>query len=187
MIWSCWDLKREVSRALTRLLGDHGRIDCMSIAANQIPKAVHPFNVPVLVEGLLFSSIKDSSVVDCIHQRAVVFPENRSIKVKMKMKYNSMSMEEFPEILKEPMGGECAKGDKGLGKDISAKSNLNLNYLTPATAKCSQRAPRCSSSSSNNSSNNSSSSSSSSSSSRSSSSSSSSYRMYQQQQQPPRS
>ncbi len=30
-------------------------------------------------------------------------------------------MKEFPEITKEPMGGESAKGDKGVGKYIPAK------------------------------------------------------------------
>jgi hypothetical protein len=31
--------------------------------------------------------------------------------------------------LKEPMGGESAKRDKGLGEDISAESKLNLKHL----------------------------------------------------------
>jgi hypothetical protein len=38
-------------------------------------------------------------------------------------------MEEFPEIVKEPMGGESAKGEKRLGKDIPAKSDLDLKHL----------------------------------------------------------
>jgi hypothetical protein len=38
-------------------------------------------------------------------------------------------MEEFPEITKEPMGGKSAKRDKGLGKDIPAKSDLDLKHL----------------------------------------------------------
>jgi hypothetical protein len=45
----------------------------------------------------------------------VLFPEKRDIKVRVKTKHDSISMEEFPEITKEPMGGESAKGDKGLG------------------------------------------------------------------------
>jgi hypothetical protein len=44
---------------------------------------VHPFKVPVSIEGLLFPPIKDPSVVDCIHQHAVMFPEKRNIKVGM--------------------------------------------------------------------------------------------------------
>ncbi len=101
----------------------------MTIAAYHIPNAVHPLNVPVPIEGLLFLPIKDPSVVDCFHQRVVLFPEKQNIKVGMKTKYNSISMEEFPEVLKEPMDGESAKEDKGSGKDISAKSNLNLKHL----------------------------------------------------------
>jgi hypothetical protein len=84
----------------------------MTIAAYHIPNAVHLFIVPVPIEGLLLPPIKDPSVVDCIHQHAVLFLEKQNVKVGMKTKYNSMSMEEFPEILKEPMGGESAKGDK---------------------------------------------------------------------------
>jgi hypothetical protein len=59
----------------------------------------------------------------------VLFPEKRNVKVRMDTKYNAISKEEFPEISKEPMGGESAEGDKGLGKDISAKSDLNLKHL----------------------------------------------------------
>jgi hypothetical protein len=79
--------------------------------------------------------------VDCIHQHAVLFPDRRIIKVGMEMKYNYISMEEFPEILKEPMGGKSAKGDKGSGKDISAKSNLNLKHLICLMEHPSQHAP----------------------------------------------
>jgi hypothetical protein len=57
----------------------------------------------------------------------VLFPEKWKIKVGVKTKYNSISMEEFTEILKEPMSGEPAKRDKGLGKDILTTSDLNLN------------------------------------------------------------
>jgi hypothetical protein len=98
---------------------------------------VHPFKVPVPIEGLLFLPIKDH----CIHQHAVLFPEKWNIKVRMKTKYNSISMEEFPEILKEPMGGKSAKGDKGSGKDIPAKSNLNLKHLKYLMEHPYQRAP----------------------------------------------
>jgi hypothetical protein len=68
----------------------------MSIAAHHIPNAVHPFKKPVSTEGLLFPPIKNPSVVDSIHQRAVLFPEKRNIKVGVKTKYNSISMEVFP-------------------------------------------------------------------------------------------
>jgi hypothetical protein len=101
----------------------------MTIAAYHIPYAVHPFKMPVPIEGLLFPPIKIPSVLDSIHQRAILFPEKRNIKVGVKMKHDSISMEEFPEITKEPMGGESAKRDKGLGKDIPAKSNLDLKHL----------------------------------------------------------
>jgi hypothetical protein len=101
----------------------------MSITAYHIPNAVHPFKVPVLIEGCLFLPIKDPSVMDGIHQRVVLFLEKRNIKVGMKTKYNSISMEDFLEILEEPMGGESAKGDKGLGEDISTESDLNLKHL----------------------------------------------------------
>ncbi len=70
-----------------------------------------------------------------------MLPEKRNIKVGMETKYNSISMEEFPEILKEPMGGESAKGDKGSGKDISAKSNLNLKHQICLMEHPTQRAP----------------------------------------------
>ncbi len=103
MIWSCWDVKREVSRALSCLLGNHGWINCMSIAAYHIPNAVQSFKLPVPIEGLLFPPIKNPSVVDSIRQCAVLFLEKRNIKVGVKTKYNSISMEEFPEILKEPI------------------------------------------------------------------------------------
>jgi hypothetical protein len=101
----------------------------MSIAAYHIPDAVHPFKVPVPIEGLLFPPIENPSVVDSIHQRAVLFLEKRNIKVGMKTKYNSIYMEEFLEVTKEPMGGESAERDKGLGKDIPAESNLDLKHL----------------------------------------------------------
>jgi hypothetical protein len=101
----------------------------MTISAYHIPNAVHPFKVPVLIEGLLFLPIKNPGVVDSIHQRVVLFPEKRDIKVRVKTKHDSISMEEFPEITKELMGGESAKGDKGLGKNIPAKTNLDLKCL----------------------------------------------------------
>jgi hypothetical protein len=88
----------------------------MTIAAYHIPIAVHPFKLPVLIEGLLFLLIKNPGVVDSIHQRAVLFPDKQNIKVEVKTKHSSISIEEFPEITKEPMGGESVKGDKGLGK-----------------------------------------------------------------------
>jgi hypothetical protein len=141
VIWSCWDLKREVSKALTHFLGEHGLIDSMSITTYHIPNAVHPFIVPVPIEGHQFLPIEDPSVVNCIHQCAVLFLEKRNVKVKMKMKYNSLSMKEFPEISNEPMGGKSAKGDKGLGKDISAKSDLNLKHLICLKEHPSHHAP----------------------------------------------
>ena len=55
---------------------------------------------------------KNLGVMDSIHQRAVLFLEKRDIIVRVKMKHDSISMEEFPEIRKEPMGGESTKGDK---------------------------------------------------------------------------
>ncbi len=99
-------------------MGEYGWIDCISIAAYHIPNAVHPFEVPVLIDGLLFLPIENPSVMDSIHQCVVLFPEKLNIKVRVKTKYNSIFMEEFPEILEEPMGGKSAKRDKGLGKDI---------------------------------------------------------------------
>jgi hypothetical protein len=57
--------------------------------------------------------------VDSIHQRAVLFPEKHNIKVGVKTKYNSTSMEEFPEIMKEPMGGESAKINERIRKRYS--------------------------------------------------------------------
>ena len=82
----------------------------MSITAYQyhISNAVHPYKVPVPIEGLLFPPIKNPSVVDSIHQRVVLFPKKWKIKVGMKMKCNSISTEEFPEVAKEPMGGKSA-------------------------------------------------------------------------------
>jgi hypothetical protein len=103
----------------------------MSINAHHIPNAVHPFKVPVWIEGLLFQPIENPSGVNSIHQCAVLLLEKRNIKVGVKMKYNSISMEEFPEIAKEPMGGKSAKKDEGLGKDIPAKSDLDLNPDMP--------------------------------------------------------
>jgi hypothetical protein len=68
--------------------------------------------VPIPIESLLLMLIKDTSLVDCIHQRAVMFLEKQDVKVGMETKYNSLYMQEFPEISKEPMGGESTKGDK---------------------------------------------------------------------------
>jgi hypothetical protein len=103
----------------------------MTIAACHIPDAVHPFKVPVPIEGLLFPLIKNPGVVDSIHQRAVLFLEKRNIKVGVKTKHNSMSMEEFPEITKEPMGGESAKRNKGSGEDIPANRQVQPQPETP--------------------------------------------------------
>jgi hypothetical protein len=50
-------------------------------------------------------------------------------------------MDEVPEITKEPMGGKFAKRDKGLGKDISAESDLDLKHLICLMEYPSQRAP----------------------------------------------
>jgi hypothetical protein len=113
----------------------------MSIAAYHISNAVHPFKAPVPIEGRLFPPLKNPSVMDSIHQCAVLFPEKQNIKVGVKTKYNSISMEKFPEITKEPMGGESAKKDKGSGKDISAKSVLDLKHLICLMEHPSQRAP----------------------------------------------
>ncbi len=113
----------------------------MSIPAYHVLNAMDPFKVPVPIEGLLFSLIKNPEVVDNIHQRAVLFPEKRDIKVGMKMKHDSISIEEFAEITKEPMGGESPKGDKGLVKDIPAKSDLNLKHLICLMKHPSQHAP----------------------------------------------
>jgi hypothetical protein len=114
----------------------------MSIAAFHIPDAVHPFEVPVPIEGLLFQPIKYPSVVDSIHQHVVLFPEKQNIKVGVKTKYNSISMEEFPEILKEPMGGKSAKRDKGSRKKIiPVESNFDLKYLICLMEHPSRRAP----------------------------------------------
>jgi hypothetical protein len=88
-----------------------------------------PFKVPIPIEGLMFPPIKNPSDVDSIHQRAVLFPEKQDIKVEVKMKHHSISMEEFPETTKESMGGKSVKVDKGLGKNIPAESNLDLKHL----------------------------------------------------------
>ncbi len=56
--------------------------------------------------------IKDASILDCIHQCAVMFPKKQDVKVGMETKYDSISMQEFPEISKEPMSDESTKGDK---------------------------------------------------------------------------
>jgi hypothetical protein len=109
VIWSCWNLKGKVSRALSCLLSEHGWINSMAIAAYHIPNAVHPFKVPVPIKGLLFPPIKNPGVVDSIHQRGVLIPEKRDIIVGVKTKHDSISMKEFPEITKEPMGGKSAK------------------------------------------------------------------------------
>ena len=79
--------------------------------------------------------------MDSIHQRVVLFLEKRDVKVGVKTEHDSISMEEFPEITKEPMGGESAKGDKGLGKDIAAKSNLDLKHLICLMKHPPRRAP----------------------------------------------
>jgi hypothetical protein len=79
--------------------------------------------------------------VGSIHQRAVLFLEKQNIKVGMKMKYNSIFMEEFPEVTKEPMGCKSAKRDKGLGKDIPAESDLNMKHLISLMKHPSLRAP----------------------------------------------
>ncbi len=113
----------------------------MTITAYHIPNAVHSFKVPVLIEGLLFLPIKKPGVMDSIHQNAVLFLEKWDIKVEVKTKHNSISMEEFPEITKEPMGGKSTKGDKGLGENIPAKSKLNLKNLICLMKHPSQRAP----------------------------------------------
>jgi hypothetical protein len=81
----------------------------MTIIAYHIPNAANPFKVPIPIEGLLFPPIKNPGVVDGIHQCVVLFTEKRDIKVKVKTKHDSISMEEFPEITKEPMGGKSAK------------------------------------------------------------------------------
>jgi hypothetical protein len=66
-----------------------------------VSNAVHPFKVPVPIEGHLFLPIEDPSVMDSTHQHAVLFSEKRNNEVGMKTKYNSISMEEFPEISKK--------------------------------------------------------------------------------------
>ncbi len=113
----------------------------MTITAYHIPNAVHPFKVLVSIEGLLFPPIKNSGVMDSIHQCAVLFPEKQDIEVRVKMKHNSISMEEFPEITKEPMGGISAKEVKGSGKNIPAKSDLDLKHLICLMKHPSQCAP----------------------------------------------
>jgi hypothetical protein len=65
----------------------------MTIAAYHNPNAVHPFKVPVSIESLQFPTIKNPGVVDSIHQRAVLFLKKCDIKVGMKMKQDSISME----------------------------------------------------------------------------------------------
>jgi hypothetical protein len=57
------------------------------------------------------------------------------------MQHNSISMEDFPEITKEPMGGKSAKRDKGSGKDILTESNLDLKHLICLMKYPSQCAP----------------------------------------------
>jgi hypothetical protein len=107
----------------------------MSITAYHIPNAVHPFKVPVPTEGLLFPPIKIP-----VSWTASINGE-RNIKVGVTTKHISISMEEFSEILEEPMGGDSAKRDKGLGKDIPAKSNLDLKHLICMMEDPSQYAP----------------------------------------------
>jgi hypothetical protein len=65
--------------------------------------------------------------MNSIHQRAVLFPKKHNIKVGVKMKHNSISMEEFPEIMKEPMGSKSAKRDKGSGKILPPSPTLACN------------------------------------------------------------
>ncbi len=65
----------------------------LTIAAYHISNDVHPFKVPVPIEGLLFPLIKNPGVVDIVHQRVVLFPEKRDIKVRVKTKHDSISME----------------------------------------------------------------------------------------------
>jgi hypothetical protein len=65
----------------------------MTIAAYHIPNAVHSLKVSVLIEGLLFPPIKNPSVVDSVHQHAVLFLEKQDIKVGVKTKHDSISME----------------------------------------------------------------------------------------------
>jgi hypothetical protein len=79
--------------------------------------------------------------MDSIHQRAVLFLEKLDIKVGVKTKHDSISMEEFPEITKEPMGGKSAIGDKGSGKNIPAESDLDLKHLICLMKHPSQLAP----------------------------------------------
>jgi hypothetical protein len=43
-----------------------------------------------------------------------MFPEKWDVEVGMETKYNSISMQEFSEISKEPMGGESTKDEKRL-------------------------------------------------------------------------
>jgi hypothetical protein len=74
-------------------LSEHGWIDSLTIAAYHFPNAVHPFKVPVPIEGLLFLPIKNPGVMDSVYQRAVLFPEKRDIEVGVKTKHNSISME----------------------------------------------------------------------------------------------
>ncbi len=109
MVRSYWELKREVSRALTRFFGEHGWINRKTITAYHIPNAVHPFIVPVQIEGLLLPPMKDPSVMDCIYQCAVMFLEKRDVRVDMETKYNSISMQKIPKISKEPMIGKSTK------------------------------------------------------------------------------
>ncbi len=113
----------------------------MTIAAYHVPNAVHPLKGPAPVEGLLFLLIKNLGVVDSIYQRAALFPEKQDIKVGVKTKHDSISMEEFPEITNKPMNGESAKGDKGSGKDNPAKSDLNPKHLICLMKHPSQHAP----------------------------------------------
>jgi hypothetical protein len=98
VVWSCWELKWKVSRALTRFFGEHCWTNSEAITAYYIPKAVHPFIVPIPIESLLLMLIKDTSLMDCIHQYAVMFPEKQDVEVGMETKYNSISMPEFAEI-----------------------------------------------------------------------------------------
>jgi hypothetical protein len=68
-------------------------MDSLTIAAYHISNAVHPFKVPVPIEGLLFPPIKNPGVVDSIHKRAVPFQEKWDIEAGVKTKHDSISME----------------------------------------------------------------------------------------------
>ncbi len=85
--------------------------------------------------------IKDSSIVDCIHQSAVMLTEYQNVEVDMETKYNSVSMQEFPEVSEEPIGGKSTKRDKRLWENIATKSDLNLKHLICLVEHPSRHAP----------------------------------------------